>query len=230
MAEGALPTTLPPVAAAVTNNGASSSSSTSAASLANNFTQFLQLLTTQLKNQNPLDPLDTNQFTQQLVQFAQVEQQLKQNSQLETLVNLEKTAQNTVALGYVGNRVTVEGTTTALKDGEAIWTFNAPKPVAATINIKNESGQLVFTKNYTLPTGANQFSWDGKDANGVTWPDGKYTMSITAQDASGQGVQVPVEVEGIVDSVDMTKSPPLLSIGGKNYTVDQIKSVIRYNA
>jgi flagellar basal-body rod modification protein FlgD len=188
------------------------------------------LLTTQLKNQNPMDPLDTNQFTQQLVQFAQVEQQLKQNQQLETLISLEKNAQNTIALGYVGNRVAVEGTTTDLKEGEALWSFNAPKPVTATINIKNESGQLVFTKNYTLPVGANQFSWDGKDANGIAWPDGKYTMSITAQDASGQGVTVPVEVEGVVDSADMTKSPPTLSIGGKEYTVDQIKRVIRYNA
>src|SRR5262245_48605192 len=69
-------------------------------SLANNFDTFLQLLTTQLKNQNPLDPLDTNQFTQQLVQFASVEQQMNMNSQLTTLISLQQTSQSTAALGF----------------------------------------------------------------------------------------------------------------------------------
>src|SRR5947207_2142270 len=104
-------------------------------SLASNFTTFLQLLTTQLKNQNPLDPLDTNQFTQQLVQFAQVEQQLKQNEQLATLVSLEKSAQATTALAFVGSTVAVDGTTAALTKGQATWSFTVPKPVTATITI-----------------------------------------------------------------------------------------------
>src|SRR5512146_3413480 len=73
--------------------------------IASNFTTFLQMLTTQLKNQDPTSPMDTNQFTQQLVQFAQVEQQMKSNSQLEALVSLQKTAQSTQALGYVGQVV-----------------------------------------------------------------------------------------------------------------------------
>ena len=105
---------------------------TPASGIASNFTQFLQLLTTQLQNQNPLDPLDTNQFTQQLVQFAQVEQQLKSNDQLTTLVSLQKTAQQTQALGFVGTTVAVDGSTTALKDGKATWSFNAPKPATLT--------------------------------------------------------------------------------------------------
>src|SRR6266446_7627197 len=102
---------------------ASSSSSSSSNStgvnkdtLAGNFTTFLQLLTTQLKNQNPLDPLDTNQFTQQLVQFAQVEQQLKGNEQLATLVSIEKSAQSTTALAFVGQNVAVDGQTAKLKN------------------------------------------------------------------------------------------------------------------
>src|SRR6185503_554071 len=92
--------------------------------IAGNFQTFLQLLTTQLKNQNPLDPLDTNQFTQQLVQFAQVEQQLKSNDQLATLVSLQKTAQSTQALEFVGQTVSVDGATAQLKDGSATWSFN----------------------------------------------------------------------------------------------------------
>src|SRR5262245_3360522 len=92
--------------------------------IASNFTTFLQLLTTQLKNQNPLDPLDTNQFTQQLVQFAQVEQQMKSNDQLSSLVALEKSAQATTALAYVGATVVVDGATAQLANGNANWSLN----------------------------------------------------------------------------------------------------------
>src|ERR1700747_3536386 len=102
-------TTIP--ATSVSTTGASSvSNAIDNTEIASNFTTFLQLLTTQLKNQNPLDPLDTNQFTQQLVPFAQVEQQLKSNDQLSTLVSLQKTAQSTAALEYVGKTVAVDGT------------------------------------------------------------------------------------------------------------------------
>src|SRR5712672_1963913 len=92
--------------------------------IAGNFNSFLQLLTTQLKNQNPLDPLDTNQFTQQLVQFAGVEQQMNMNTQLQTLVSLQQTAQNSQALGFVGKTVMVSGATAPLTNGQAQWTFN----------------------------------------------------------------------------------------------------------
>ena len=106
----------PPVVAATVPVPSSSSSSNSSTgvdqtAIAGNFQDFLTLLTTQLKNQNPLDPLDTNQFTQQLVQFAQVEQQLKSNDQLATLVSLEKAAQSTYALAFVGATVAVDGAT-----------------------------------------------------------------------------------------------------------------------
>src|ERR1044071_10076375 len=103
--------------------------------IASNFTTFLQLLTTQLKNQNPLDPLDTNQFTQQLVQFAQVEQQMKSNTQLQTLIAIEQTAQSTVALTYVGQTVVVDGSTAQLGSNGAGWVLNVPKPSTATITI-----------------------------------------------------------------------------------------------
>src|SRR5215470_7554089 len=137
-----------PVSAATATQVASQVSDKS--TLASNFTTFLQLLTTQLKNQNPMDPLDTNQFTQQLVQFAQVEQQLKSNDQLATLVSLEKTAQSTAALAYVGQTVAVDGQTAKLANNQAGWTFNVPKPISATVTIKSATGQTVFTSNYTM--------------------------------------------------------------------------------
>jgi flagellar basal-body rod modification protein FlgD len=195
--------------------------------LQNNFSQFLQLLTTQLKNQNPLDPLDTNQFTQQLVQFAQVEQQLKQNDQLATLVSLQKTTQSTAALGFVGETVVVDGSTASLTNGQANWSLNVPKPATVTINISNATGQNVFTSTYTMQAGINDFTWDGKSTNGTQWPSGSYTMTVTAKDTSGQTVAVPTEVEGMVNAADLTKNPPVLSVAGQDYTLDKIKRVVR---
>jgi flagellar basal-body rod modification protein FlgD len=196
--------------------------------IAGNFQTFLQLLTTQLKNQNPLDPLDTNQFTQQLVQFAQVEQQLKSNDQLATLVALQKTAQSTQALEFVGQTVSVDGATAPLANGSATWLLSVPKPSTGTVVIKTATGQTAYNGTYALPAGTGQpFVWDGKDASGLQWPNGNYTISVTAQDASGQPVAVPTEIQARVDSADLTQTPPVLSIAGQNYTLDKLKRVIR---
>ena len=198
--------------------------------IASNFTTFLQLLTTQLKNQNPLDPLDTNQFTQQLVQFAQVEQQMKQNKQLETLISIEKSAQATTALAFVGSTVAVDGQTTALANQRATWTFNVPKPVTANVTIRSATGQTVYSSAFSMNAGTQTFQWDGRDATGTQWPDGNYTISITGKDASGQAVAIPSEIEGVVDSVDLTKTPPELKVGGQSVTLDKIKRVVRPQA
>jgi flagellar basal-body rod modification protein FlgD len=202
-------------------------SATDSNSLTNNFQTFLTLLTTQLKNQNPLDPLDTNQFTQQLVQFAQVEQQIKQNSQLETLISIEKSAQATTALAYVGATVAIDGQTAALKNGSATWSFNVPKPITGQVTIRNSTGQTVYTGSFSMNAGTQGFQWDGKDAQGVQWPDGNYTITVTGKDTTGQAVAVPTEIEGIVDSVDLTKTPPELKVGGQAFTLDKIKRVVR---
>ena len=223
---------IPTINPAVTSTIASATTGTGAAvdkdTLAKNFSQFLTLLTTQLKNQNPLDPLDTNQFTQQLVQFAQVEQQLKQNDQLATLVALQKTAQATAALGFVGETVVVDGANASLANGSANWSLNIPKPAVVTVNIRNASGQTVFSGNYTMNAGIQPFAWDGRGTNGTQWPDGSYTMMVTARDAGGQAVAVPTEVAGVVDSADLTKNPPVLSVAGQDYTLDKVKRVVRH--
>ncbi len=212
-----------PAAAAAKNDALAISQKT----IAGNFNQFLQLLTVQLKNQNPLEPLDTNQFTQQLVQFSQVEQQLRSNEQLATLVSLQKTTQATAALNFVGQTVVVDGSTAPLANGRATWSFTSPKPAAATITIKDATGQTAYSGAYTLQTGAQSFVWDGKGKDGTVWPAGAYTMSIASKDANGQAVAISTEVEGIVDSVDLTQNPPLLSIGAQSFTIDKIKRIVR---
>jgi flagellar basal-body rod modification protein FlgD len=193
--------------------------------IAGNFNSFLTLLTTQLQNQNPLDPLDTNQFTQQLVQFASVEQQMNMNTQLQTLVSLQQTAQNSQALGFVGKTVTVNGTTAPLSNGQAQWTFNPSSPATATFTVTDSTGQTVYSKTGTVQPGTQQFNWNGLDSSGRQWADGNYTLTVTAVGANGQSVAIPTTVTGMVDSVDLTQSPPLLSIGGQTYTLNQILSV-----
>jgi flagellar basal-body rod modification protein FlgD len=196
--------------------------------IAANFTAFLQLLTTQLQNQNPLDPLDTNQFTQQLVQFAQVEQQLRGNDQLATLVALQKSTQASAALDFVGKTVVIDGATTQLDTtGNSVWNFKSPKTASATVSIKDAAGQVAFTGNYTVNPGQQEFVWDGKGTDGRRWPAGAYTLSITAKDTNGQAVAISTEVQGIVDSADLTRTPPVLSFGEQTFTLDQIKRVVR---
>ena len=219
--------TAPTTAPSTTSTTASVNGAVDKKTIAGNFDAFLKLLTTQLKNQNPLDPLDTNQFTQQLVQFAQVEQQMKQNDQLTTLIAIEKSAQSTTALAFVGSTVAVDGQTAVLANGRANWSFTVSKPATATVTIKNATGQTVYSSGFTMNAGAQSFSWDGRDTNGVQWPDGNYTISVTGKDASGQPVPVSTEIEGIVDSVDLTKTPPDLSIGGQTFKLDKIKRVVR---
>ena len=227
--DATMPTTVKSAAAtppATSGTSTNTTSSTSTAGLASNFQTFLTLLTTQLQNQNPLDPLDTNQFTAQLVQFAQVEQQLKANDQLTSLVALQKTAQSTQALNFVGSTVAVDGSTVAF-NGSATWNLNAAKDANATITISNSAGQEVYNGGYSLKSGNASFVWDGKGNDGTQWPAGNYKMTVSAKDSQGQPVTVSTEIQGVVDSVDLTASPALLSMGGNNYTVDQIKRVIR---
>src|SRR4051812_16633246 len=143
-------------------NGTSKSSLTgSAATIAQNFDTFLQLLTTQLRNQNPLDPLDTNQFTQQLVQFTGVEQQLKTNEFLEAMMTSTQTANNSQAVSYVGKIVTASGTKSELVNGAASWHFAVEAKADITATVRDANGNVVYTKSGTVNQGESVFTWDG---------------------------------------------------------------------
>jgi flagellar basal-body rod modification protein FlgD len=198
--------------------------------IADNFQTFLTLLTTQLQNQNPLDPLDTNQFTQQLVQFAGIEQQMKGNDALASLVSIDKSAQSTQALVFVGQTVTVDGASAQFNGNSATWTFNSPSAATANVTITSSSGQTAYSGPFSVNAGTANFTWDGKGTDGTQWPAGTYKMTVVGTDSSGKNVAISTQVQGVVDSVDLTQSPPLLSIGGQNYTTDQIKSIIRAGA
>lgn len=203
-----------------------SSGSSSASGLASNFTTFLTLLTTQLKNQSPLDPLDTNQFTQQLVQFAGVEQQLKTNDTLASLLVSSQTAQAGAALGLVGRTVTADGDTAKLDNGKAVWSLNSPKDGATgKVTIRNAAGAVVYTGDISLKQGDQDFSWDGKRADGSKAPDGLYTISVDAKDADGKAVTVTSEISGVVDGVDLSTGQAVLLIGDLKIPLGSLKAV-----
>jgi len=232
MATDIIPSTLPkvtatPVPQSPISSGAPATTDVASNTIAGNFNTFLQLLTTQLKNQNPLDPLDTNQFTQQLVSFAGVEQQINMNTQLKTMVALQQTAQATQALNFVGATVAVNGSSAQMVNSEAQWTYAPTSAANATFTITNSTGQTVFSQTGLVQPGAQPFTWNGIGNGGQQWPDGNYTLSVTAADpATGKSVAVPTQVNGVVDSVDLTQNPPMLSVGGQNFTVNQILRVI----
>ncbi len=211
---------------AATSAVATSGTINSNAMIADNYQTFLTLLTTQLKNQNPLDPLDTNQFTQQLVQFAQVEQQMKSNEALTTLVSIEKNAQSTAALAYVGATVVVDGSNAQLSNSSATWTLNVSKPSTATVTITDSTGQTAYTGTFAVNPGNQNFVWDGRGNDDKLWPDSNYKYKLTAVDANKQSVAISTEVQAVVDSVDLTQDPPMLSINGQNYTTDKIKRIV----
>ena len=213
-----------------TGTGATTSTGSTASTnqIAGNFDQFLLLLTTQLQNQNPLDPLDTNQFTQQLVQFASVEQQLNTNATLTQLLAATRSSNIASGLNYVGATVTVDGTTSQLANGSATWQITAPRAAAkAMITIKDGDGNAVQTVVQTLNAGTQTLTWDGRTSTGGLAADGAYTISVDAIDASGQLISVSTDATGVVDSVDVSGATPILNIGGLSFSADKVKSISR---
>src|SRR5689334_12020722 len=226
------PTTSQVVSATTSATSTSSSSTDSTgvdnSTIAGNFQTFLQLLTTQLQNQNPLDPLDTNQFTQQLVEFSGVEQQLKTNDLLGSLVTSATASRAASAAGYLGATITADGSTTTLADGKAQWTFTSAKPAAkATLTVIDSTGQTVYTKTSALDAGAGSFSWDGRTDDGSLLTSGQYTLKIDAKDASGQPVTVSTEIAGTVDAVDLSGGDVQLKMGNISVSLDKVKTLRR---
>ena len=212
----------------VARNAAGAGDAKSRGAIANNFDAFLLLLTTQLKNQSPLDPLDTNQFTQQLVQFASVEQQLRTNDTLKALLTNAQTSTVSNAASFIGMQVTADGASTRLGDEGASWTLTAPKAVArATLTIKDVEGNVVATSLRPLAAGSQGFTWDGRTSTGEKAPLGDYTITVTGMDAGGASVSIKTEIAGRVDSVDLTGGETILTIGKVRVPLGAVKSVSR---
>lgn len=210
---------------AVASNAALASTKASKG-LADNFDTFLVLLTTQLKNQDPLSPMDSTEFTNQLVQFSSVEQEIQANKNLESLIALISANSSNSALGYLGREVSVESNQTNLKGGAAQWTYEtAPTSTASSLVIKNEAGRTILSKAGEFGEGPHSFTWDGKDSNGILQPDGVYTISLNAFDKDAKTVASKVFTSGIVEGVESLNGSPVLVIGGVKASVDKVISV-----
>ena len=198
----------------------------SQATIAENFDDFLNLLTTQLQNQNPLEPLDTNEFTAQLVQFTSVEQSIATNKNLEQLVALSVTNAFTSTVGYIGKTVTAAGDTAQFSDGSATWNYSLSAPAPeTTITIFNSAGIPVHSEVRAGNSGDNTFVWNGQLADGTQAPDGAYTIGVEAKDASGNTVGVSTEIDGVVTAVDLTGSEPILTVNGQEIELSKVRAI-----
>ncbi len=217
--------------------------------IAQNFDQFLSLLTTQLKNQSPLDPLDANQFTQQLVQFSSVEQQLKTNDLLT------KMAQNVgggaasgsklnaaTAASLIGARVSVDASKTGVTE-VAKNSYEAKWPVTVASNYGNYQVSITDANGaeiYRAPwspagTGEQTFTWTGTITNpGATFdPNGQYTIQVSGELNGSNGQTrslMKTETSGTVSSVDLSGSEEMVQFGDYAVPLSRIKKVSRPTA
>jgi len=205
---------------------AQTQSQKSSFSLAADLDSFLLLLTTQLKNQDPLAPLDSNEFTGQLVAFAGVEQQIATNDHLEQLLNLQSASLAASIIGFVGTDVVAEVSQVPLQGGEAKFTYsltgNAKNVV---ISITDDKGNIMLTKAGELSAGDHEFVWDGNDVNGQKVPDGPYRVSVTPIGFEASPVSARVKISGHVTGVTMDRGNATLDVGGVAVPLDRILTI-----
>lgn len=220
-----------PITATTTQNPAAATSGSAAGSdamsqLSGNFNTFLTLLTSQLKNQDPTSPMDSSTFTQQLVMYSQVEQQIGTNSNLKTLIGQGTTQLGAYATSYLGKAVSITNGNAALSGGSATWSYNLGAAAASnTLTVTNASGRVVYTGTGETASGNHQFAWNGKDNNGNQLADGTYTLTVTAKALDGSAVASQVASAGVVSEIDMTSGTPQLLIGGMSVGLSDIAHV-----
>ena len=215
--------TTPTISSALSTQGNAAQASSV---LNQNLDTFLTLLTTQLKNQDPLKPMDSNEFTQQLVQLSSVEQSIQSNKNLENLILLQKASTSANAVGYIGREATVTSATSALQNGSATWRYALTGDAASTtITVKDSSGKVILSKNGATSLGSHDFVWDGKDVAGNKQPDGAYTIEIAAKDADGNAVGTSSSITGVVTGASFAGDDPELVINGIPVKLSDVISV-----
>ncbi|MBL4691828.1 MAG: hypothetical protein JKY92_00665 [Magnetovibrio sp.] len=218
-----------------TTSAASSSASTASSAtkaqlakdkLDKDLNQFLNLLVTQLQHQDPLEPLDANQFTQQLVQFASVEQQIYQNANLEKLVSIQKTTQVGSMVGYLGTNIEAKGDSFNLVDGYAKISYDLKDPSVQTVlTIQTADEKVVFTGNLSIEAGKKFFEWDGLKNDGTAVKNGPYTAVITAKDREGKLINIAQTVFGRVTGAGAENGNVTLAMGAVDVPLSDILNV-----
>ncbi len=205
-----------------------SEAATSRTRLSDNYDTFLVLLTAQLQNQDPLAPMDSTQFTQQLVQFSQVEQQIRTNEQLEGLAGQYQAAAAGAALSYLGKDAIIEADETYLTGGSANWAYRLPEAAdSMKIQVKDMQGRVVYeTTSAARGSGEHLFTWDGVKTNGETAADGVYQISISAQNAAGTAITPSVSVRETIMGVDFSGTTPVVITPSGTRELSTIRSVL----
>jgi flagellar basal-body rod modification protein FlgD len=210
----------------VTSTGTAAKSGSALSSLSNTFDDFLLLLTKQLEHQDPLSPLDTNEFTQQLVSFTGVEQQLATNSKLDDLINLQLGNQAIGALGFMNTSVEVASDQIWLGNGASTVTYDLSHAATqAQIVIRDQSGQIVRTASLPTQAGAHTFEWDGTDNGGGALPDGIYKIEVQAIDADNAPVAASTGFKGTVTGVELDGGDIALTIGGLTVSIGKVHKI-----
>lgn len=207
-----------------------SQAGTAAKSLSENFDTFLQLLTAQLKNQDPLEPMDSSEFTQQLVQYSSVEQGIHTNKNLESLIALQGYGIMGNAVSYIGREVTAETAEAALVDGQASWTYTLPVAAnAVSLTVKDSSGKTIYAGTGPKTAGDNTVTWDGKTSSGADAPPGIYTLSVKALDANENELTTSIKAKGRVSSIETVDGEVMLTVGGVRIRLSDVMAVREVN-
>ena len=197
--------------------------------LAEDFSQFLQLLTTQLQNQDPLAPMDSTEFTNQLVQFSQVEQQINSNQKLDSLLGLQLASISSVALGYVGLDISYVSSDMNY-DGSTPVDVNyalSKEAVTCKVNIYNEDGEIVYTGDAPRDTGTNKFTWNGTQTNGQPVEEGTYTVKIDAIDKENKIIENSTVVTGHVRGIETQNGVVYVLVGERAVAISSIVNATR---
>ncbi len=201
-------------------------SGVASAKLDEDLNRFLNLLVTQLKNQDPLDPMDASEFTSQLVQFASVEQQIYQNANLEKMLNLQQTSQVADMVSYLGTTIEAKGDTLNMENGTADFSYGLESNAeTVSVSIRNSDGLIVATLEGATKTGEHKMTWDGKNDLGTVQPDGAYTIIVSAKDRAGNLQDVSQTVFGRVTGAGADNGKVTLSMGDVEVDMDNVLSV-----
>lgn len=208
-----------------TASGGTSASSVSQSGLMANYELFLSILTTQIQNQDPLDPMDSSEYTTQLVQYSNVEQSIQQNKNLENIIATLESSHMMNYVNYIGNEVTIDGSRATLSGGVASWDYETPKAGQGTVYIYASDGTVVFEDEIDLAAGSNTYNWDGQMENGIKAESGTYSIAFDLKDSNDKPVAVSTASKGIVEGVDWSTGKMFLKVGSEMVPVSQILSV-----
>ena len=204
----------------------SSQSASDGAQLENDLDRFLTLLVTQLQHQDPLDPLDANEFTNQLVQFASVEQQIYQNANLEEIVHLQRDNQVTGLVNYIGSTIETSGDALPLENGEATASYTLDESAdSVAITVMNELGDVVLMANGATTPGRHLFQWDGLDHQGSPVSDGIYRIQVNAMHSDDSSIDAPTTIFGRVTGASADGDERSLYMGEIRVPMDSVLSV-----